>query len=149
MLFRSDANKIKLSNSYYGVTKEFPEIVNVTSSSSGVISPINPHIKVIKNQPVIFDLSDSSLSFINSGISYPAFDFKLYKDSKFIEEFNTTQTTTKFEVTKTGQIGVDSTAKVTLVVNDSTPINLYYKLVPVNSSLNLQIKKDKIGRAHV
>jgi len=139
-----DSNKIKLSNSYYQATKVIPEVINISSSQPGTISSINPPISLIKNQTVVFDLSDTSLSFIGAGITYSAFDFRLYKDERFIEEFNTTESSTIFELTKTGNIGIDSTAKVTLSLNDNVPNNLYYKLIPINLNINSQTKKEII-----
>jgi hypothetical protein len=141
-----DSNTIMLSDSYYESIKKDPEIVNILSSSAGTISAINPPIQVIRNQPITFDLSDSSLSyFSNVGIAtYSAFDLKIYKDSQFIEEFDTTKSSPIFEVSKIGQVGIDSTASVTISINDKTPSNLYYKLVPINLDLNPQVKKDII-----
>jgi hypothetical protein len=139
-----DPNKIKLCNSYYQATKSVPEVINISTSQPGTISPINPPISLIKNQNIIFDLSDSSLSFTNAGITSSAFDFKIYNDNKFAEEFNTTKSSSIFELSKTGIIGIDSTAKVTLSLNDNVPINLYYKLIPTNLDTNSQIKKEII-----
>lgn len=139
-----DSNNVRLSNSYYNATKNNPEEIDILSSTSGTLSPINPPLQVVKNQQITFDLSDTSLSFVSVGNTYSAFDFKIYKDSKFTEEFNTTQSSSTFDVVKTGQIGVDTNAKLTLIVNDQTPNNLYYKLVPTNLSLNSQVKKEII-----
>jgi hypothetical protein len=141
-----DPNTIMLSHSYYGATKNDPEIINISSSTTGTISAINPPIEIVRNQTVTFDLSDISLSyFSNTGFtSYSAFEFKIYKDSKFIEEFDSTQSSSIFEISKIGQIGINSTAKLTLITNEKTPNNLYYKLIPVNSNQNSQIKKDII-----
>jgi hypothetical protein len=139
-----DSNTVKLSNSYYGATKDNPEDINISSSTSGTLSPINPPLQVVKNQPITFDLSNSTLSFVSVGNTYSAFDFKIYKDSQFTEEFDTTQSSSIFEVSRTGQIGVDANAKLTLIVNDHTPNNLYYRLVPTNLALNSQVKKDII-----
>ena len=139
-----DSNNISLSNTYYGSTKTNPDIIDISSSSSGTISPVNPPIQVIKNQPIIFDLSDSSLSFTNVGNIYSAFDFKIYKDSLFTDEFDTTQSSSVFDVVRSGRIGIDSTAKLTLTINDTTPNNLYYKLVPINLELNSKEKKEII-----
>ncbi|MGA1046374.1 MAG: hypothetical protein ACO3UU_00005 [Minisyncoccia bacterium] len=139
-----DENTIMLSNSYYGSTKKNPEVVDISSSSAGTLSKINPPLQIIKNQSVNFDLSDSSLSFISVGNTYSAFDFKIYKDNKFINEFDTTQSSTIFEVSKSGKVGIDSTAKVTLLFNENIPQNLYYKLVPINLDLNTKVKKDII-----
>ena len=44
-----DNNTLKLSNTYYSATSLIPEIVGITSASSGTLSPINPTIKLYKN----------------------------------------------------------------------------------------------------
>ena len=43
----------------------------------------------IEDSNVIFDLSDSSLSYTQSATSYPAFYFDFYKDQKFNEIYET------------------------------------------------------------
>jgi len=139
-----DSNKIKLSNSYYQATKSVPEVITISSSQPGTISPINPPLSLVKNKTVIFDLSDPSLSFVGAGITYSAFDFKIYEDNQFKTEFETTKSSSIFEVSKTGNIGIDSTAKVTLTLNDNVPVNLYYNLTPININLNSQTKKEII-----
>jgi YHYH protein len=139
-----DANKIKLSNTYYDSVKEIPNTINILSSTSGNICPINPPIKIVRNQSVIFDLSDVSLSFVSVGNTYSAFDFKLYVDELLKDEFDTTSSSSIFEVSKSGKIGIDSTAKVTLTINENVPDVLYYNLVPINLNLNLQSKKEII-----
>ena len=137
-----DPNRIKLSSSYYGSTQQPPEIINITTSSPGTISLINPQLNLIENKTVVFDLSDSSLSFINNSVNYSAFGFKLYKDEQFIDEFDTTQSSQIFEISSSGKVGIDSTANTTLIINDNTPTNLFYKLIPINTDINSQIKKD-------
>jgi hypothetical protein len=144
-----DSNKIKLSNTYYQATKKVPEVISILTSQPGTISPINPPISLVRNQNTIFDLSDSSLSFIGAGITYSAFDFRIYNDSEFKTEFNTTEVSTLFELTKTGNIGIDSTAKASLIFNDNVPANLYYNLIPVNLDLNSQVKKEIIVDSEV
>jgi len=141
-----DYSTIMLSNSYYGATKNIPEVVNITSSSSGTISPINPPIISEKNQPIIFDLSDSSLSFFSNSDSeiYSAFELKIYKDNKFIDEFDSTKLSTIFDVSKNKRVGIDTDANLTITVNDNTPTTLYYKLVPVNLNIISQAKKEII-----
>ena len=137
-----DSNKIKLSDTYYGAVKLPPEVVNITSSQSGIISPINPPLNLIKNKRIVFDLSDSSLSFKSNSVNYSAFEFKFYRDEQFIDEFNTTQSSQIFEVLESGKVGITSTANIALTINNSTPTNLFYKLVPTNLDRNSQIKKD-------
>ena len=137
-----DSNKIKLSDTYYGAVKLPPEVVNITSSQSGTISPINPPLNLTKNKRVVFDLSDSSLSFNANSTNYSAFEFKFYRDEQFIDEFNTTQSSQIFDISGIGTVGITSTANIALTINDSTPTNLFYKLVPTNLNRNSQIKKD-------
>jgi hypothetical protein len=135
-----DSNRIKLANSFYQATKSNPEVIDINSSSSGSILPINPPLNLTKNQTVVFDLSDSSLSYKNNSISYPAFDLKFYKDKKFNEEFDISI----FQVTESGKVGIDSEAKIALNLKDYVPTEFYYTLIPIDLNLNSQIKKDII-----
>jgi hypothetical protein len=138
-----DDNTVMLSTSYYGAIQKVPEVVNILSSTNGVISPINPPLTVIKNQPIIFDVSDVSLSYIsNSEKRESSFEFKLYKDDKFTEEFNTTKNSFIFEISKEGKVGVDTTAKIVVNTNINFPDILYYKLTPLE--VNSKVKKEII-----
>jgi len=137
-----DNNTLKLSNTYYSATSLIPEIVGITSASSGTLSPINPAIQLYKNSTITFDLSDSSLSYTDQFALYPAFEFKFYRDSNFTEEFTTSKTSNVFEVQKIGTIGVTTTAKVILNVNENTPEKLYYNLIPIYDNNTPQIKRE-------
>jgi hypothetical protein len=139
-----DNNTLKLSNTYYSATSLIPEIVGITSASSGTLSPINPAIQLYKNSVITFDLSDSSLSYTDQSTLYPAFEFKFYKDSNFTEEFTTSKTSNVFEVQKIGTIGITTTAKVILNVNENTPEKLYYNLIPIYDSNTPQIKREVV-----
>ena len=130
------SNKIKLSDSFYNATKTIPNTIKITSSSSGTISPINPQIKLIKNQTAIFNLSDPSLSFNVGANIYSAFDFKIYNDINFANEFISTKSSNNFEVVKSGRVGIDTQAKVTLTLNDNVPKTLYYNLIPINTQIS-------------
>ena len=132
-----DSNKISLVENAYEVTKPKPDFVKVAITTAGVLSPVNPSIELFRGSTVNFDLSDSSLSYIQNTSSLPAFDFKLYNDNKFTKEFETTGLTNVFEVTSTGTVGVTADAKVTLKVNSDTPKLLYYKLNPIETNENL------------
>jgi hypothetical protein len=139
-----DSDTFKLSNTYYSATSLIPEIVEITSASNGTLSPVNPAIKLYKNSSITFNLSDSSLSYVNQSTLYPAFQFKFYKDCNFIEEFNTSKTSNIFEVQKTGIIGVTTTAKIVLNVNENTPEKLYYNLIPIYDNNTPQIKREVV-----
>lgn len=142
-IIRDTNNRIKLSSSYYNAVKDTPEVIDLSSASSGTISPINPNIKITPNIKVVFNLSDSSLSFFKDLSSYPAFDFKLYTDSKLTQEFKKTPESSSFDLIQVGKIGVDSFCTITL---DTTNLiqDLYYNLVPVDLLNNSSIKKEII-----
>lgn len=127
-----DSNNIKLSDSYYSATSVNPNIIGITSSSNGTLSPVNPPIKVYRNSTVIFDVSDSSLSYTNQSVRYPAFSFDFYIDENFTKPFDSTSQSKVFEVAKTGTIGISTNAAVILTVNQNLPEKLYYKLSPIN-----------------
>jgi len=133
-----DQNTIKLSNNYYKqiTSDEGVEIVGISSASFGTFSPINPELKVYRNNTIVFDLSDSSLS--NSGLS--AFDFNIFKDSNFTDLYFTSEANAgistivlDFHIQKNGTIGQQN-ANLTLIIGKSTPNNLYYNLQPIKSS---------------
>ena len=70
-------------------------------------------------------MSDSTLSYTQNATSYAAFDLKFYYDSDFEQEYLSAGSVNddgKFDVTKTGTIGVTSDAKVTLRTKQNTPV---------------------------
>jgi hypothetical protein len=144
-IFIVDDNKIKLTNTYYESINAKPEIINITSISDGTLSLVNPPIQVYQNSSIVFDLSDSSLSYTQQGSSYPAFDFKLFKNSNFTENYDSNSNNQIFEVKKVGTVGVTSDAKVTLSVNENTPRILYYKLIPIYDGISLPDNKKLIN----
>jgi hypothetical protein len=143
---RVDQNTIKLSDTYFDSTQEKPVVVDITSASSGTISPINPPIKLYKDSTVTFDLSDSSLGFIVQGKSYPAFELNFYRDKDFKIIWEKSDNSKVFEIVRSGSVG-SSGAKVTLEVNDSTPEFLYYKLDLIDANPDVdtpEVKKQII-----
>ena len=109
-----DENKISLVNDKYETTKIKPNFVKLGIATSGTISPINPPLTFYKNSTVNFDLSDSSLSYVQNASSLPAFFFELYTDSNLIQKYFTNGDSSTFEVTNTGTVGVSADAKLTL-----------------------------------
>ena len=125
----ADNNTILLSNDYYSKisSKESIQIIEIGTQSPGVISQINPEIFGIKKSTVIFDLSHPSLS----SNSLPAFDFNIYTDSNFQNEFYTTDKNKgDFNIKKSGVIGEEG-ARLTFILDDFVPTKLYYKLSPI------------------
>ena len=139
-----DSNTIKLSSTYYSAVSLQPQIVGITSSSTGTLASVNPPIEVYKNSTVTFDLSDSSLSYVNQANSYSAFSLQFYKDSNFTELFDSTKESNIFEIQRFGTVGASSDARVVLSVNEYLPEKLYYSLVPVYDN-TLPIEKQQIN----
>ena len=131
-----DDSKISLVENAYEVSKPRPNFVKVAITTAGVLSPVNPSVEVYRGSTVNFDLSDSSLSYIQNTSSLPAFSFKLYKDNAFTKEYETNGTSEVFEVTSTGTVGVSADAKISLKVNSNSPKLLYYKLNPILTNEN-------------
>ena len=129
-------NLIGISSSLYDSIKLSPSFINIQTSSSGTISPINPRIDITKNNQVIFDLSDSSLSFKNNSFNYPAFKFTLYSDSQFTNEFETSEKNSIFNIQRSGVVGIDSDAKLIINSTENIENNIFYNLTPINLKIN-------------
>ena len=131
-----DINNIRLTNSYFESISPKPQVVGITSASDGTLSLVNPPIEVYRSSSIVFDLSDSSLSYTQQSTSYPAFDLGFFKDSNFTELYESNAEDSVFEVQKVGIVGITSDAKVILNINNETPENIYYNLIPIyNGSL--------------
>ena len=133
----------KLANSYEDSVKNIPATVGIASTGGGgTINPINPPLKLYKDSTVTFNLTDSSLAHTVQNTSYPSFEFNLYHDANFTNKYVGKLSDNKnYDVTKTGKPGIDGTAKVSLVVNDNTPDELYYRLDPVYESDDVPSEK--------
>jgi len=143
---RVDDNTLKLSENKYKATLLKPEIIGITSASAGTLNPVNPLIKVYKNQPVVFDLSSSTLGYVNQATTYSAFEFNLYADQNLTKKWDTDEITETFNVVRTGKAGVDADAKVELRVNKDIPSLLYYTLDILEESNVPAVKKSIIRR---
>jgi hypothetical protein len=139
-----DKNKVKLSESYYNSISFVPEVVKIYSTSNGTLSPINPPIRAYKNSIINFDLSDSSLSYTNGSETYPAFDLNFYIDSNYTQIFDSSKNNDNFEVKKSGIVGIDNNAKVSISINKNIPQKLFYNLDKVYSGLTLPEEKEEI-----
>lgn len=119
-----DKNTISLSLNYYD-SYILPTIVDFSGTSNGNIYLINPQLKVYKNSILTFDISDNSLSYNDGNSSESAFDFKIYKNSKFVEEVLPSK------IIRTGKMGVDANASIRINY-DSNDSEFYYNLIPVS-----------------
>ena len=67
---------VKLAETFYDSKQIPPNIVSIgsTGGSGHQLSLINPPISVVRDNNLVFDISDSSLS---------GFNFKIYQDEDF------------------------------------------------------------------
>jgi hypothetical protein len=119
-----DENRIKLGEYFYDATKNNPNYIKLSSLGDGKLLPINPRIEILKYQDIVFDVSDSSLSFGNNS----SFDIKFYSDELFNNEYLTAN------IIKTGRVGIDTTSTVVLKTQGISD-TIYYTLVPEYSNL--------------
>ena len=143
-IVKVDSDTFKLSDTYYDSVSSKPSIVGIASTSNGTISLVNPQIAVYGNSSLIFDLSDSSLSYINQATQYSAFEFNFYVDENYTKPFYKDELGKTFNVQRSGRVGIDSDAKITLSINNQIPTKLYYKLDPIQESA-LPTEKSEIN----
>jgi hypothetical protein len=120
-VYRVNDNIIKLSETYLDSKTIPPTTVSIagTGGSSQSISLINPQIESIKNNNLVFNLSDSSLV---------GYKFKLYYDQNYNNEFISTPSSNLFVLSGIGTIGVSTNASLTINYSESLPTKLYYNL---------------------
>ena len=126
----------KISDRYFQLGETFRDVtvkpintVAITANTGGAnqsIAPINPQIKVVKNQKLTFGLSTTTLA---------GFDFKLFYDQELTNEYLSSQDSTNFNVIGIGTIGIGTSpdlpvvgAALTVQYSTSTPDRLYYGL---------------------
>jgi len=113
-IFKLDENNIKLCQTYIDSKTSPPTVIGI-GSTGGVtqsISKINPQLYIVKNNNVAFDLSDSSVS---------GYNFKVYFDNEFKNEFVSTGSTSGFNISKVG-------TALTISYDLNIPQKLYYAL---------------------
>lgn len=136
--------KIKLVETRADIKAVEPKFVNITTAAAGTLSKVNPLVGVSRNNTLKFDLSDSTLSFVSNSNVYSAFDFNLYSDPTYRTLYQTSGKSQSFEVTKSGRIGIDTTANLTLSVTDDIPSVLWYSFSNVNSTFSPLVKRELI-----
>lgn len=124
--YRVDDNTIKLCQTYKDTIDNSTNFVDIVNIGSGTheISTINPQIKGVKNNNLIFKLSHPSLV---------GYDFKIYYDRNFEKEFVSIASSNSFNTVGVGSIGISSTASLTLNYSDNVPERLYYNLEQLGS----------------
>jgi hypothetical protein len=137
-------DKIRLCSTRYDLDLNTPNYVGINTTFDGTIALINPEINLVKNKVVTFDLSDSSLSYLSGPTLYSAFNLIFYKDAEYKYQFDGTGTSRNFEVIRSGRVGIDASAKVSILLNDNVPDTFYYKLENVNKDFISDTKKEII-----
>jgi len=125
---RVDADYIYLCDTHKDSISFPPKYVSIltTGGSNQEISLINPQLNVIKNNDLIFNVSDSSL------VDYK---LKFFFDSQFKNEFVSTGSTSSFSISGLGTVGISSNATITIGFNNDIPFSLYYNLEKSGSLL--------------
>jgi hypothetical protein len=120
-VYRIDDDTINLSSTYYNALSSPPSVVSFASTGGAghEISKINPQIKNIRNNNLVFDVTDSSLS---------GYNFKLFEDKDFYNELVSVGSSTTFNVIGVGTVGVSTNASVTLNYGATLPTKVYYAL---------------------
>jgi len=126
-VYRINDDNIQLGETYVDVTANPANTINITNGTGGAnqsISLINPQITIVKNNQLTFSLSTSTLQ---------GFDFKLFYDKEFKNEFLSAQDSSIFNVSGIGTIGIGTGtsgvgAALTVKYSDSMPMKIYYAL---------------------
>ena len=146
-IHKVNRNKINLCETLIDSQQNPPTVVSFASTggSSQTISLINPQLQPVKNNNLVFDLSDSSL------VNY---SLRLYQDKEFNNEFVSTGSTNTFSISGVGTVGVTSTATLTLdytsqieelfytlekdgvLIKSDTDVSNYSSIKYVNSDYN-------------
>ena len=117
-VYKVDKNNFKLCNTRNDAISSPPITVSIASTGgeSQTIFSINPQINVVDNNNLVFNLSHSSLQ---------GYNFKLYYDKDFDNEFVSTAST-DFNIVEVGIPGVSADASITINNNNLLPEKLYY-----------------------
>mgnify|MGYP003131862096 CR=1 FL=1 len=119
-IYKVDDNNIKLCETSVDVGKNIPRITGIgsTGGSTQSISLINPKIQSVKNNNLVFDLSDSSLT---------GYEFKIYYDQEYKNDFISLGESSVFSISTSGSNGSVGAA-LTVGYGISMPDSLYYNL---------------------
>ncbi len=118
--YKIDDNSINLCETLKDSLSNPPVVVDIKSSTSSnnQLSLVNPKLISFKNNNLIFDLSDSSLS---------GYNFKIFYDNNFNDEFVSTAATSGFTVLRSGTVG-SANARVSINCNSDIDFPLFYAL---------------------
>lgn len=130
-VYKVNNNSIKLCETLRDSISNLPLTVNISgvTTETSEIGLVNPELLPVKNNNLVFNLTDSSL------VNY---NLKIFYDSEFKNEFVSTGSTSVFSISKTGTPGVSANASLTINYSDKIP-NCYYTL----EKSGITLKSDK------
>jgi hypothetical protein len=116
-----DNDTLNLCESYPDSISSTAEVINIstTGGNSQELSLINPEIKVVKNNNLVFNLSDPSLS---------GYKFNIYYDESFGKQFVSVGSTNNFIVTGVGTAGISTDASLSIRYQNTLPERLFYNV---------------------
>ena len=116
-----DSDNFNLCETLYDVSV-FPSN-NISIASTGGANHelvlVNPELKIVNNNDLVFDVTDTSLQ---------GYNLKFFYDQEFKNEFISVGNTNNFAITGVGTIGISSEATVTLNYDSRNPQSLFYTL---------------------
>jgi hypothetical protein len=138
-VFVVDKDKIQLGETYIDVIGNNPRTIGLgtTGGSGQSLSIINPEIQVVRNNNLVFDVSDTSLS---------GYELKFFFDQNFRNELVGTGKSTSFEVSGVGTVGAGGTESITIEFNENIPEQIYYNLL--DTANNILIEPDQYITNH-
>jgi hypothetical protein len=140
-VYRIDDNQIMLSETRANLDVNPAVLVNILDGGGTYhsISQINPQIQVIKNNNLVFDITDPSLF---------GYDFGLFYDKNFKSEFVSTGSTSVFSTELIGGVGLGTTSRFILNYSENLPEILYYTITkngdPITTDLEVQLRSEII-----
>ena len=130
-VYRINDDKFNLAKTLKDTISDPPILVSIASTggSNQSISLLNPQIKVYKNNNIVFNVSDSSLT---------DYKFKFFYDKELSNEFVSTGSTSVFSVVEAScSTGLSST--YTITYNKDLPTKLYYSFEKDGDSIKPDI----------
>jgi len=120
-IIKRNNNEIQVAETYKDAVSNPNNPVNIAGpgGSNQTISLINPEISVVKNNNLVFKLSDSSLN---------GYELKLFYDQNYNNEFVSTGSSSEFNLSGVGTVGVSTTATLSINYDENLPDKLYYNL---------------------
>lgn len=120
-VYRLDDDNFNLTDTKYDAVSFPPTVVSLGSTGGAAqeLSLINPNLDVIRNNNLVFNTSDTSLS---------GYNFNLYYDKEFKNPLVSVGSSTTFSTVGLGTVGVTSTATFTLNYEKSLPSKIYYQI---------------------